>query len=303
MSEARFDVYEHVTNQIISAMEAGLTGRWQMPWVAKTGGRLAANVVSKKPYRGVNTLLLSLASGAKGYDLPYWGTYKQWAERGTPVCKGEKATTVIFWKSFAVTNTADDGTEEDGTALVARAYSVFNAAQTDGGRDLIPDTTVTTPKGDAAIDEAAEAVIRRLGPNVKFGANQAAYYPALDLIKMPDRKAFIPTGEATATENYYSTYFHEITHWTKTPNRLNRDFGKKRWGDEGYAMEELVAEISACFVTAKLGIQPVTRTDHAEYIANWLKILRNDKRAIFTAASKAQQAADFILGTNASDKE
>ena len=280
------DVYARVTDQIIAAIENGV-GTWRMPW--HTSGRYAfspLNVSSRKAYRGVNTLCLWAAAQAKGYESGEWGTYKQWQERGAQVCEGEKATTVVFWKFANNAVETEDGDESPKTGsrlLFTRGYSVFNAAQVDG----------YTPKADPDMPiperiERAEAFFQAIGANVRHGGNRAYYAPDSDHIQMPPFQAFV---ENVA---YYSTLAHEHTHWTAQTSRCDRQLGK-RFGDNAYAAEELIAELGAAFVSAHLGLSTEPRKDHAQYIDSWLKVLKADKRAIFTAASKAQQAADFMI--------
>lgn len=287
-SSEKQDVYSRVTSQIVNAIEEGV-GSWRMPW--HTSGRFAfspINVTSKKPYRGINTLCLWAAAQAKGYERGEWGTYPQWQERGAQVRKGEKATLVVFWKfANASAELQEDGGETTPTVgsrlLFTRGYSVFNAAQVDG----------YTPreKPDAPVIERiqqAESFFRNVGADVRHGGNQAFYAPATDHIQMPPYQAFVENMA------YYSTLAHEHTHWTANASRSNRQLGK-RFGDNVYAAEELIAELGAAFVCARLGLSTEPRQDHAQYINSWLRVLKADKRAIFTAASKAQQAADFLI--------
>jgi antirestriction protein ArdC len=281
------DVYARVTDQIINAIEQGV-GNWRMPW--HTSGRYAfspINVTSHKPYRGINTVCLWAAAEAKGYESGEWGTYKQWQDRGGQVRKGEKSTTVVFWK-FAndSAESQDDGAEHpaSGSRLIfTRGYAVFNAAQVDG----------YTPKPEAEITlpdriERAEAFFQVIGATVRHGGNRAFYAHDSDHIQMPPFQAF---GDNVA---YYATLAHEHTHWTAKGDRCDRQLGK-RFGDNAYAAEELIAELGAAFTCAHLGLSTEPRADHAQYINSWLKVLKADKRAIFTAASKAQQAADFMI--------
>jgi antirestriction protein ArdC len=260
-----------------------------MPW--HTSGRYSfspINAVSKKPYRGVNTLCLWAAAQAKGYERGEWATYQQWQDRGAQVRKGEKATTVVFWK-FANTETQDDAEEHPTSAsrlLFTRGYSVFNAAQVDG----------YTPKADASapIEEriaSAESFFARIPARVAYQGNRAFYSPADDTITLPPFAAFFTPVD------YYSTRAHETGHWTSAAGRCNRELGK-RFGDDAYSVEELIAELTAAFTLAHLGLSSEPRADHAQYIASWLKVLRADKRAIFTAASKAQQAADYMIAAS-----
>src|SRR5712691_4232780 len=280
------DVYARVTDQIVTAIELG-AGTWRMPW--HTSGRFAfspINVTSKKPYRGINTLCLWAAAQAKGYERGEWGTYQQWQGRGAQVRKGEKATLVVFWKfanNAAETEDGDDTPKSGSRLLFTRGYSVFNAAQVDG----------YTPKLDAETPieqriESAEQFFQRINARVVHQGNRAFFSPADDTITLPPFAAFF-----TPTD-YYSTRAHETGHWTAKADRCNRELGK-RFGDNAYSIEELVAELTAAFTLAHLGLSSEPRPDHAQYIQSWLRVLKADKRAIFTAASKAQQAADFMI--------
>ncbi len=280
------DVYSRVTSQIISAIEAGV-GNWRMPW--HTSGKFAfspINVTSRKPYRGINTVCLWAAAQAKQYESGEWGTYQQWQERGAQVRKGEKATLVVFWKFANDAAESDDGEEtpRSGSRLLfTRGYSVFNAAQVDG----------YTAKADAdkPIEqriERAEQFFASINARVIHQGNRAFYSPADDTITLP------PFGAFFTAMDYYSTRGHETGHWTSATSRCDRQLGK-RFGDNAYSVEELVAELTAAFTLAHLGLSTTPREDHAQYLASWLKVLKADKRAIFTAASKAQQATDYLI--------
>ena len=285
-NETKIDVYQKVTDQIVAAIEAGVD-TWRMPW--HTTGKDAfspINASSRKAYRGVNTLCLWAAANAKGYTSGEWGTYKQWQEKGAQVRKGEKATTVVFWK-FGNGAEKQDGEEGEikltsDRLIFTRGYSVFNAAQVDGYTPAVEEAPTTT---NERID-AAEQFFARIGADVREGVNRAYYTTMDDHIQMPPFHAFVDGV------SFYSTLAHEHTHWTAT--RVGRELGK-RFGDNAYAAEELVAELGAAFVCAELGLTTVPREDHAQYLASWLKVLKADKRAIFTAASKAQQATDFLV--------
>jgi antirestriction protein ArdC len=259
-----------------------------MPW--NTSGRNAfapVNVSSRKPYRGVNTLALWAAADGKGYERGEWATYRQWQDHGAQVRKGEKATTVVFWKFATDKSESQDG-EENATAatshlLFVKGYSVFNAAQVDGYKAK-PEPTVPVLDRIAS----ADAFFQEIGADVRHGGNRAYYSPASDHIQMPPFPAF---DDNVA---YYGTLAHEHCHWTAKPGRCDRQLGK-RFGDNAYGVEELVAELGAAFVCAQLGLSTEPRQDCSEYIGSWLKVLKADKRAIFTASSKAQQAADFLI--------
>ncbi len=288
------DVYARVTTQIVEAIESGAElGNWRMPW--HTSGRFAfspINIASKKPYRGVNTLCLWAAAAAKGYDRAEWGTYQQWQERGGQVRKGEHATTVVFWK-FADNRKGDEDDDDPPAAgggsrlLFVRGYAVFNIAQVDG---YTPKPDKTTERPELERIQGAEAFFDGVPAKVTHYGNSAFYSRATDSITLPPFAAF-----KTAVD-YYSTRAHETGHWTGAESRCDRiKLMGKRFGDSAYAAEELIAELSAAFLCAHLGIESAPRPDHAQYIQSWLKVLKADKRAIFTAASKAQQASDFII--------
>jgi len=287
-------VYERVTEQIVAALEKGNVGEWQMPWATK-GMQLPYNVVSKKPYRGVNTLVLWATAMDKGYSSPEWATYNQWVDLGAQVRKGEKSATIVFWKfSDRKEETQDpNGAIETTTSklVMARAYHVFNAGQVDGYTVKAQEPI----KSDLQRIEDAETFFRAQGADLRHGGNRAFYRPKNnlgsgegDFIMMPNFEQFHGVPE------YYSTLAHEFTHWTADPSRCDRQLGK-RFGDESYAVEELIAELGSAFITGTLGLESAPRTDHAQYLSHWLKVLRADSKAIFTAASQAQKAADYLV--------
>ena len=285
----RADVYQRVTDQIVQAIESG-ADQWKMPWnTVGTDSFSPINVASKRAYRGINILALWAQAQAKGYTSGTWATYKQWQEIGCQVRKGEKATLVVFWKFFDRREESEDsdGSDDSGTlhssrGCVARGYHVFNADQVDGYTGAkLPDR----PHAERIAD--AEEFFANLGGTVKHGGNRAFYRPADDCIQMPAFEQF------PDPLNYYGTLAHEYTHWTGSKSRCDRQMGK-RFGDDAYAAEELVAELGAAFVCSTIGIISEPRPDHAAYIQSWLKVLKADKRAIFTAASKAQQACDWM---------
>jgi antirestriction protein ArdC len=274
------NTYQAVTDQIIAAIERG-AGTWQMPW---HNALLApVNAVSKKPYRGINILALWAAAEQKGYASGIWATYRQWNELRAQVRRGEKSTLVVFWNIME--ETVDEEIERH---CFARSYFVFNAAQVFGY-----NPPVTLEPDSAARIEQAEQFFTQLNAKVEHGGFMACYIPSTDTIHLPRFEAFESAGA------YYATRAHETCHWSGHESRLNRDL-KNRFGSEAYAAEELVAELGAAFLCAELGLAAEPRQDHAQYIQAWLKVLREDSRAIFTTASKAQAAVDWLKSaTNA----
>lgn len=298
MKTAREDVYTQVTNNIIAAIEKG-AGHWQMPW-HRTGEGLnrPVNIDTSNAYRGINVLSLWAAGQARGFSTGTWGTYRQWQNKGCQVRKGEKSSLVVFYKEFTVEEERENGETEEGKRMMARASYVFNADQVDGYEaPPMPD-----PKDPIQVIAEADAFIQATGANIRHGGTRAFYSlpqgGAGDYIQMPEKARFTGSETSTATECYYSTLLHELTHWTGSAKRCDREFGK-RFGDDAYAVEELVAELGAAFLCADLGVTLEPRADHAAYIQSWLKVLKADKKAIFTAASQAAKATDFLSGLQA----
>lgn len=286
MSKERFDIHQHITNQIITMIEAG-AGEFQLPWHRGSGCILRpTNIASKKAYRGVNIVALWAASEVSGFTSGVWGTYRQWTEAGANVRKGEKATYVVFYKEIDCT--AEDGSDSS-KRMFARATPVFAAEQVDGFAMEASDGVAIEPIA------AAENLVVASGAIISHGGSRAFYRPSTDSIQLPFRESFVGTKTSTPAESYYSTLLHELTHWTSHKSRCDRELGK-RFGDDAYAMEELIAELGAAFLCAELGVALDPRPDHAQYLTSWLSVLKSDNRAIFTAASKASAASDFLLG-------
>lgn len=280
----RTDLYQTITQQIIAGIEADASAAtYQLPWHCNGGTSVPLNAISGRRYRGINTLLLWAAAGKAGYSTGEWATYRQWVAAGAQVRKGERATVVLLWKSFAGQDDADPRDESCAQRrMLARAFYVFNVAQVDG---------YSTPQRelpDAARSEPADAFFAAQPATVWHGSDSAFFDPTSDTVSLPSFTAFV------SAEAYYSVFAHELTHWTGTKARLDRDLSG-RFGSEAYAMEELVAELGAAFALGHLGLAAAPRDDHACYIASWLSVLRGDSRAIVTAAGRAQTAADYLI--------
>lgn len=276
-------IYETITQQIVAAIEEGAE-LYKMPWHRSRGDITnPRNVSTSRSYRGLNIITLWMIAEAKHYASGTWATYQQWAEKGAQVRKGEKAASVFFWKNLNEKGEAGEAAEEDNRAkFVARAYSVFNADQVDGY-----EAPVAPALSESERIEAAEKFFAAIPAEIMHDEGTPCFMPAADLVQMvPFQKFKTPTG-------YYSVLAHELTHWSGAKARLDRDLSG-RFGSEAYAVEELVAELGAAFIAGKLGLESDPRRDHAPYIASWLKVLKNDSRAVFTAASKAQAAADYL---------
>jgi antirestriction protein ArdC len=229
-------------------------------------------------------LTLWLQGSAAGFGSGQWATYRQWSESGAQVRKGERGSQVFFWQQRGKAGVAsDDGDDRRRLGFVAKAFTVFNADQVDG---FTPAAMPTLSERDR--DAQAEQFVHNLGAAIEHGGDRAFYSPGYDRIHMPD------FGQFRSPSGYYSVLSHELTHWTGAKHRLDRNLST-RFGSADYAMEELIAELGAAFTCAKLGLCTQPRRDHAPYVASWLQALRGDSRAIFTAASKAQEATDFLF--------
>lgn len=282
-ASSRASVYARITDQIIAAMELG-AGTVRMPWHhdgAATSRPI--NVLTQKPYRGVNILALWASAGAAGYESGVWGTYKQFASLGAQVRKGERATLGVVWKPFTP-DAANDAAQTDGAKprWFARGFSLFNAMQVD---NFDPPATPRLP--ESARIAHADDFIAALGMRIIPGGDEAYYRPSTDTIHLPPYERFVDAETAIAVT------LHECAHATGAPHRLDRDLSG-RFGSHAYAMEEAVAELTASFVLADLAIAHNPRPDHAAYISSWLTVLKDDPSAIFTAASRAQAAADWM---------
>lgn len=287
--EKPVDVHQVITDTIIAAIENGCGDRPSMPW-QRSGlpTIIPTNVHSKNRYQGINIPALWAAAEIKQYPLSLWGTYKQWADAGAQVRKGERGSVVAFYKDYDVTPAADNP-DDNGKRFVARHSYVWNVAQVDGYALADPPPALEP----IAINENASRYLDATGIETRIGGERAYYVPSQDYVQMPSQDLFRNPDPTGRTSDWLSVLCHEIGHSTGAKHRLNRDFSG-RFGDESYAFEELCAEIFSAFKCADLGISIMPRDDHAKYIAHWLKILKDDKRAIFTAAARASEAVRYL---------
>jgi antirestriction protein ArdC len=287
--EPRADIYTRITNDIVAKLEDGIKA-WTQPWNAAH----AAGPVNKplrfngESYSGINILTLWATSMERHYTAPIWMTFKQALELGGAVRKGEKAAPVVYADTMVKTGLDErTGKDEERTIPFMKAYSVFNVEQIDGLPDHYYARACSAENPETRITRA-ERFFAATKADISHGGSRAFYAPGEDRIQMPRFEDF------SDAQGYYATLAHEMTHWTRHKTRLDRDFGRKQFGDAGYAREELVAELGAAFLCADLGLPLEDRDDHAAYIGSWLQVLKNDKRAIFQAAAHAQRAADYL---------
>ena len=287
-SKTGFDVYRAVTDKIILAIETGVDP-CVMPWHG-LGGQISrpANAVTKTVYRGINVIALWAEAAVRGYASAHWASYRQWQQAGAQVRQGERGSTIVFFKEAEREDFGQPNGEVDTPKLIARASRVFNAEQVDGWQQ--PEKPRVSRVETIS---RADAFVTATKANIRHGGEMACYRASADCIQMPDRHRFCGTKTSSPTESYYAILLHELTHWSGAQHRLDRQLGK-RFGDAAYAMEELVAELGAAFLCSRLEITNEPRPDHAAYIESWLRVLKDDRRAVFVAASKAGQAVDYL---------
>ena len=289
------DLYQEATDKIIKALESGTTP-WQKPWNNVSTGPLR-NGSSGNPYHGINTLVLLCASMEKGFTDPRFLSFKQCQQNGWKVKKGAKSERVFFYKPMMVDQRdsttgqpiidAATGQPRQRQIPFLQATPVFNAQDIEGIPPLGPGDVKFSPI------EAGESIAARCPVEIRHGGNSAHYNPTSDTIGMPDKDQF------KSPEAYYATLAHETIHSTGHASRCNRQFGKA-FGDASYAVEEMTAELGSLMLSNETGL-PSQIENHASYIDHWLKVLREDKKAIFIASAKASQAVDFVMGRPAYD--
>jgi antirestriction protein ArdC len=283
-------VYEVITRRIVEQLESGVAP-WRKPWKARGNSGLPRNLVSGREYRGINVWILL----SSGYAAPHWLTFRQARELDGHVRKGEVGFPVVYWK-FGKRELLDGDEIVEKPSVLCRYYTVFNIEQCEGLRmqpaDPVEDQSQLQPI--EACEQLVSSWMQK--PMIGHGGDYASYNKVLDCVQMPERLCF------SSAEEYYSTLFHELTHSTGHPKRMNRstltDF--ERFGDHNYSREELVAEMGAAFLAGYCGIENRTITNSTAYLANWLQALKNDSRMVLVAAGQAQKAADMILGVTPS---
>ncbi|CCN41402.1 DNA primase TraC [Vibrio nigripulchritudo FTn2] len=276
-TNSKTDFYQEITNQIIESLEAGVKP-WQCPWDITSESGIPSNASTGKPYNGMNIMLLWMSAGLNRFSSSRWLTFKQAVAMGGKVRKGEKGTRIFFYSVVKKKEAVDD----NDTYAMLKNYVVFNADQVDGielTQQSFDETNVVEPQ------VRADDFISSTGATIHHGGQKAFYRPSTDEIVMP------PQGRFDSTGDYYATLLHELSHWSGAKSRLDRKKGKA-FGDEDYAFEELIAELSSAFLYAALGIEGVVQ--HDSYIASWLKALRNDKRYVFKAATQAKNAFEYL---------
>jgi antirestriction protein ArdC len=282
------DHYQELTDRIIAALEAGSRPRQRPGDPNKAGGpSMPINAATGRRYSGINTLILGMSVLAFASNDPRFCTYKQAAERGWQIRRGEKGTAVFFFKQLTIGDHDSPESGEDHTRRIPllRPFTVFHASQIDGVPAFVAPTVEEAPWRRP---EAVDIILRNSKAVIRIGGDRAFYSPSTDHIQLPPDSAF------ESPQGWAATALHELSHRAGAPHRLNRDLSG-RFGSEAYSKEEMVAEISSVTIGTELNV-PTDIPNHASYIQSWIKNLKNDKREIFRAAAAAQKCADYCLG-------
>ena len=301
-TKPRFDPAQAITDELIRIIERG-TLPWRKPW--HVGGASSPLRQNGEPYQGINNFLLTMRTSLMGYASPYWMTMRQANELEARIRKGEKSSVVIYYGTSykeATTGSEDtegkDGEDDRTTIPFMKSYRVFNADQIEG----LPETFHPKPEmqdGPQKPNNSTpkpiphmQAFFDQLGADIMICGREAKYVPALDRIYMPPLDVF------DSAHKFYGVLSHEAAHWTKVKHRLNRNFGDARFGNTSYSREEIVAELTSLFLGQHLGFAPYTLETSASYLDHWIRVLKSDKRAIFTHAGDAQRACQFLIETS-----
>lgn len=269
-----------VTARLVAELESGVAP-WVRPWSTVGTSDLPHNAATARVYHGANVLALWMAQAASGYPTAEWLTFQQARERNAWVRKGEHGTAIFYVNRVARTATDANGDEVTRHIPFLRAFTVFNVAQVDG----LAERAQAAPRTQEARLEGVDSFLRAIGADVTLGGDRACYVPGLDAIWLPQVERF------DSVAAFYGTALHEHAHWTGAPHRLARSFGK-RFGDDAYAVEELVAELTSAFLCAELGIPG--RLQHAEYLAHWATVLKADPQVLWTAGARASESVAYL---------
>jgi antirestriction protein ArdC len=291
------EIRQAITDSIISALESGNVPPWRRPWKLGKNAGAHANVVSKRSYRGLNPILLDIASEKHGFSSKWWGTFRQWKALGgrvmarpSHVPSGKWGTSIVFWSPVTKKVQNDQGDLEDDKFFVLRLYSVFNIDQVENLDHLRAgqsDTGESTVIDYQPAEEAVEASVQGMGVSLRYGGGKAFYSPAQDYVQIPPKATF------ESLKEYYGTVFHELVHATEHESRLN---WSRKSRENAYAQGELIAELGGVMVSRELGVPASDDlSNHVAYLKSWLQAMKNDSRFIIMASAQASKAASYIL--------
>jgi len=288
------DLYQDFTNQVIEQMENN-NMKWFKPFTTSIiNGH--HNVVSKKPYQGLNCFSIGVAVHNNNFKSNEWATFSQWEKLGAKIKKGSKSTQILYWniKEYEDKNNKDKLVK----IPMLKYYNVFNADQVD---EYETKEIETKELDDWKAHFKTDVFVESTGADIKI-SNKAFYIPSEDFIGMPSKEDFKGDKENTKEQYYYSTLLHELTHWSGHSSRCNRDL-QNRFGSKAYAMEELVAEIGSAFLCSYLGVTKAPTPNHGRYLNNWLEVLKEDKKAIFKAFSLSKASSEYLMELDKTETE
>jgi len=293
MTSNKTDIREEITNQIITLLDKVDLNDYEPPFSSFAAQGIPLNPTTDKQYQGINILSLWFNQQSKSFSSNEWATFKQWKDKGANVRKGQKGSRIIFYKTLIQEEENAKGETQENKIPMLRAYTVFNANQVDGYE---PNSNEAKPIDKVQRIKLVEEFYKNTGAEIDHALNRAFYDVVNDYINMPETSSFVETKYADATDNYYATLLHELTHWTGAKHRLDRNMGKGKSCIQDYAFEELIAELGSAFLCAQHGITQTQPEHHPIYIKSWLKALRNDKTHLFKAAAQAMKAVEFLNG-------
>lgn len=292
--QTQAEIRQDVTNRIVAALQSGAVPFWRQSWTKSKNSGPPTNIVSGKPYQGINRVLLSLM----GHGSKWWATYNQWKSLGGQVRRGEKSTTGILYKPVTKKSVNEVGEEETSSYGFLRSFLLFHISQVDGDLDQFKDTQTPSAEPNFINFGPAEEVFSATGAEIRFGGDRAYYSPSQDFIQLPPKASFAQAHE------FYSVLAHETVHWTGHESRLNRLNKFARFGSKAYAVEELVAELGSAYLLAELGLpQSDDLSNTVSYLDHWVQVLKQNHSAIFSVCSAASAAVDHILSYSRSREE
>src|SRR5262245_37397153 len=282
----RTDLYQKVTDKILAQLKSG-AAPWVKPWSATPSQNSPCNAITNRPYSGCNIVLLWIEAQAHAWHSLRFLTFKQALSVGGNVRKGEHGVKVYYYETIVVKDRNSEDVNAKKSIPLLKEYTVFHTSQCENLPERVVNPNPVTPRNSDERDQNADSFLSTTKADIREGAGEAYYIPSKHFISMPAFEAF------KSDDSFYATTFHELGHWTGAKHRLARDL-KGRFGDQHYAAEELVAELCSAFLCAEFSVDGDIR--HAGYIEHWIALLQHDSRAFFTAASKAQAAADYLRG-------
>ncbi|MFQ6550264.1 ArdC family protein [Aestuariibius sp. 2305UL40-4] len=292
---SRFDASEAITSELIRVIERGILP-WRKPWTAGAASRPLRH--SGEPYQGINNFLLTMRTQLAGFSSPFWMTLRQANALEAKVRKGEKSSVVVYYGQAKNRSDGQAGDTEDDEAETSgfrfqKAYRVFNADQIEGlPASFHPDPAPVPDHPPHKPIPHMQAFFEAIDIVTSFTGREAYYMAAVDKVYMPDIALF------EDPRSFYGVWAHEMAHATKARHRLNRSYGDARFGNTAYAREEIVAELTSCFLGQELGFSAHTLEMSASYLDSWLHVLRSDKSAIFKHAADAQRACNWLIAAS-----